>query len=153
MPRIIETLDQKAKRELAEAEERLKIAEEVSMLHKHMDERKSSLSVERKQRLEAIEWLLSDYARAEGRSYLMATVYIEKALRTPDVWITVRDHFPTYNADRNLLSLIRNLLGQGTHIHKAFEFTAHSFRYVPPERKPIPVKPKLTLEGELFDLK
>lgn len=45
---------------------------------------------------EAIEWLMSDAwgHRGVGRTYLMCIILIEKAIKSPTVWIPVWDHGP-----------------------------------------------------------
>ena len=60
-------------------------------------------------RLESIMWLLDpNGGRRTGRSYTMAVAYINIAMSYAGEWIIVRDHYPSYQADEMLLSMIRN---------------------------------------------
>lgn len=62
---------------------------------------------------ESIDWLISDKwdHRQVGRSYLMATIFIEKAMINPTIWIPVWDHGPHHpKKEYFMLETIKNIV-------------------------------------------
>lgn len=57
----------------------------------------------------AIKWLFSACPRAEGRSTLLAIVYIELAIEEGRE-IRIRDHFGYADADRHLMGHVKMIL-------------------------------------------
>jgi hypothetical protein len=51
------------------------------------------LSKIQKEFLPAIEWLVSDEHRAEGRTFLLAIAFYNKCNANPGEWVSVQDHF------------------------------------------------------------
>ena len=59
--------------------------------------------------LDVLQWLFDPVGnRATGRSYTMAIAYINLSCSSSQ-WITVRDHFPTQQADDCLMDMIKNI--------------------------------------------
>ena len=58
--------------------------------------------------LDVCLWLLDPCCnRATGRSHTLMMAYINLALKYPGEWFTVRDHYPTFQADEMLIHRIK----------------------------------------------
>lgn len=81
-----------------------------------------------KKHFDSIKWLF-DEKRAEGKSYLLAIIFIQKAIRT-GAWITPRDHFTEGGrmADIRLNETIRMVIKELISDSKKVEFRQDSFR-------------------------
>lgn len=69
------------------------------------------LTTTQEEHLKAVKWLLDcNCFRASGRSYLMAVVFIDMAMRYPGQKICIYDHFPAVQAKERILRLIKNII-------------------------------------------
>ena len=77
---------------------------------------------------DSIKWLYNE-DRREGKSYLLALIFIQKAIRTGN-WVTPKDHFTEggIQADLHLYELIRIIMLEIISDSKLVEFRQHSFR-------------------------
>ncbi len=70
------------------------------------------LSKTQKQHVGSICWLLDDVNfRQEGRTTLLAVVYLNKALDNPGQRVYVRDHHPNEQANSQLRNKIECIIG------------------------------------------
>lgn len=51
------------------------------------------LTTKQLEHISSVRWLLSDGGRGEGRSFLMAIIFIEKARDEWNEWVEVFDHY------------------------------------------------------------
>lgn len=91
-----------------------------------------SLTEEQRKHLKTIDWLLDFNENvATGRSYLLAIGFIRMAIKYPDRWIKVFDHFPTQQANERLLLTIKQIISEDTGMIKRAEFKQNEFRFNP----------------------
>ena len=69
-----------------------------------------TVTEEQKARYEVIKWLISDDNRAEGRTYLMALAFIDKAMKNKGKPVRIFDHSPVVNSHLYLLNVIGNII-------------------------------------------
>jgi len=77
--------------------------------------------------INAFRWLVSD-KRLEGRSYLLAICFIEKALNNRDMTIEVWDHFQGDYRTENIMSIVRRILSKYPEIENYCTFARDWFR-------------------------
>ncbi len=81
-----------------------------------------------KQHLPSILWLLSKDRRL-GKSYLIAYAFIIKSLSNPNRTIYVFDHINTYNNNRIIIDMIREIIFEHNLLSKlTWEFDILTFR-------------------------
>ena len=88
------------------------------------------LSKIQRKHLKAIEWFISDNNRREGRSYLLAIAYINKAVNSRGQWIQVLDHFPTTETNRRLFEVIEQMISKDKQLLKKSCFNDRKFIFV-----------------------
>lgn len=60
---------------------------------------------------DSLQWLLNPDNRGQGRTYLMAIVWLNMAHSKPGVWIEVYDHIPySARATSNLVYVLKDIL-------------------------------------------
>ena len=81
-----------------------------------------------KKHFDSIKWLF-DEKRAEGKTYLLAIIFIQKALRT-GMWVRPMDHFTEGGERANMLlmDLIKSLIGEIISKKSLVEFRRNEFR-------------------------
>jgi hypothetical protein len=84
------------------------------------------LTMDQVDRLRHIQWLLDDDhigPRCTGRTYLLAVVFIQKALNTPEKGVQVFDHAGPHlpGSGKRVLTEIRKIWNQQTHLHNRYE--------------------------------
>jgi hypothetical protein len=80
-------------------------------------------------RFDALMWLLDPREhRRTGRSYTLAVVYINLAMKYPGEWITVCDHFPTHDADVRLVAMIKAGIRTWGKVGADFSFRSNAIR-------------------------
>lgn len=67
------------------------------------------LTVDQEKHIESIRWLINGANRRQGKSFLLAIVFIEKAVENIGEEITVFDHFNIRQNNRSFLHLIRDV--------------------------------------------
>jgi len=82
-----------------------------------------------KKHLPAIEWLISD-SRAEGKTFLLAFAFFQKALNNKGRWIRVFDHFPDERAKENLLKTISYIVANIPNKKIIVDFRRVEFRII-----------------------
>ena len=65
-----------------------------------------------KEYLPAIEWLVDDTQRyaLEGRTFILAYVYIKMALEKQGKWIKINDHWPFLQGRDHLMQMIHRMI-------------------------------------------
>lgn len=69
----------------------------------------SKLTPKQKSYYSSLKWLLNDGPRREGKTYLIAIFFIEKAF-TSGEWIEIFDHHPFLHNCRELICIIKDII-------------------------------------------
>ena len=86
---------------------------------------------------DSVSWLFdpTEKFRGEGRSQLMAVVYIDMAFRNPGCWIRPLDHAEStatsslFHIRQNMMDMIKNVLTNHGLVHP-FQFKQFDFRFI-----------------------
>lgn len=84
-------------------------AKPVSKLYTQETVLDIKVTEEQKSRYEAIRWLISDDNRQEGRTYLMALAFIDKAMKNKGRPVRIFDHNTDVN-NAHIFSVIGNIM-------------------------------------------
>ena len=84
------------------------------------------LSKTQSKHIDAFRWLVSD-KKLEGRSYLLAICFIEKALQNLGQSIEIWDHCQ-YERNSNMISIIKNIISEYPDIEDYCTFAQDWFR-------------------------
>lgn len=90
---------------------------------------KYKLTKLQKQHLSSLEWLIDD-SRAAGKTFLLAVVFIKKALEYRERWIYPFDHFKEGGAmaESVVMNEIKRIISQDKKILERAEFRQGAFR-------------------------
>ncbi len=92
---------------------------------------KIELTKKQKEHYKSVEWLLNDESyRREGRSYLMAVCFIQRALRNRGCWVKVFDHFSRHPmTTRFLLDTVVEIVKNDEGIYEKLEVRQSGFEF------------------------
>lgn len=90
---------------------------------------KIELSKLQQKHFDSLKWLVSD-SRRDGKTYLLAIVFIQKAISKQGEWVRPFDHYPEIHGLENLMNLIHGLLTDKENFTFDSEFKRDEFRIV-----------------------